>query len=184
MQLFPGDGHRLASLQILHTARDLFIPSRLYGSVALFETVEQGVSQCGALVHRGGQVRVSEDRRPLDSWHYFTPVSFRQVPQITCRPRRKRKTGSPQPQHTAGEKPHPSTLLRQAFSQRTREMVHSASFAYKRRLRINRLWVLDLGEPFPDRREQSDHCVGMVLPGCNLCVEYGELVLRRTNECL
>src|SRR5579872_978655 len=51
MQLFPRDGHRLAVLQISHTARDLFIPSRLNGSVALFETVEQGVSQCAALVH-------------------------------------------------------------------------------------------------------------------------------------
>src|SRR5580698_9542049 len=51
MQLFPRDGHRLASLQILHTARDLFIPSRLNGSVALFETIEQGVSQCAALIH-------------------------------------------------------------------------------------------------------------------------------------
>jgi hypothetical protein len=39
-------------------------------------------------------------------------------PQIACRPHKKCKGGSPQPQHTASEKPH--------FSQRTREMGHPA----------------------------------------------------------
>jgi hypothetical protein len=39
--------------------------------------------------------------------------------QIACRRRKKRKAGSPQPQHTASEKPH--------FSQRTREMGHPAT---------------------------------------------------------
>src|SRR5271166_4426118 len=40
-------------------------------------------------------------------------------PQIACRPRKKRKDGSPQPHPTASEKPH--------LSQRTREMGYTAN---------------------------------------------------------
>jgi hypothetical protein len=52
MQFFPRDRDGLASLQVLHAAGYFFVPSRLNGLLRFFETVEQGVGQCRALVDR------------------------------------------------------------------------------------------------------------------------------------
>jgi hypothetical protein len=52
MQFFPRDRDGLASLQVLYAAGYFFVPSRLNGLLRFFETVEQGVGQCRALVDR------------------------------------------------------------------------------------------------------------------------------------
>jgi len=52
MQFFPRHSYGLARLQVLHTARYLFVPSRLNGFLGMFETVEQNIGQCGALPNR------------------------------------------------------------------------------------------------------------------------------------
>jgi len=62
MQLFPRDGHGFARLQVLHTTSYFFVPSCLHGFVRGFETVEQGVGQCSALVRREGEGAFEEVR--------------------------------------------------------------------------------------------------------------------------
>jgi len=52
MQFFPRNGHGLARPQVFDSASDFPIPSLLDRFIRGLKTIEQGVSQCGALVNR------------------------------------------------------------------------------------------------------------------------------------
>src|ERR1700686_2376856 len=60
MQFFPRDRYGVARLQVLHAARYFFVPSRLNGFLRLFETVEQSVGQCRALINRERECSLQE----------------------------------------------------------------------------------------------------------------------------
>jgi hypothetical protein len=60
MQFFPRDRDGLASLQVLYAAGYFFVPSRLNGLLRFFETVEQGVGQCRALINRERECPLQE----------------------------------------------------------------------------------------------------------------------------
>ncbi len=52
MELFPRDRHRLAGLQIFHSASHFLVPSLLNRVIRLLKAIEQRVSQSCALVDR------------------------------------------------------------------------------------------------------------------------------------
>jgi len=60
MQFFPRDRDGLASLQVLYAAGYFFVPSRLNRFLGVFETVEQGVGQCRALINRERECPLQE----------------------------------------------------------------------------------------------------------------------------
>ena len=75
MQFFPRDGYGPAGLQVLHAACYFFVPSCLNGLLRFFETVEQGVGQCRALVSRERECSL---QKVGDFWTHngILPVDF------------------------------------------------------------------------------------------------------------
>jgi hypothetical protein len=51
MQLLPGNSHGLASFQVFDSPRYFLVPSLLHGFIRRLQTVEQCVSQRGALLN-------------------------------------------------------------------------------------------------------------------------------------
>jgi hypothetical protein len=55
MELFPRDRHRFPGLQVFHSSSYFLVPCLLNRLIRRLKTIEQRVSQCGALVDREGE---------------------------------------------------------------------------------------------------------------------------------